>query len=123
MPRCPWLGGTNSYSRLRPKSAQSYDLWGGSTSIADPEQPDRSEIMDVPEESTLARRQAEWLENRMQATQRASSIAPSLLLYRSVQSNRGPKKLGSNGKETVTGQEKTGKSYEFLPRSVDVHIR
>ena len=26
-------------------------------------------------------------------------------------------------KEGINGQEKMGKAYEFLPRSVDVHIR
>src|SRR6516225_327556 len=114
MPRCPWLGGINSCSRLCPKSAQSYGLWGGSTIIADPAQPDRSEIMDVSEESTPARRQAEWLENRIRATQRASSNAPSLLLYRCVQSNRGPRKLGASARKISPVRKKREKLTNFF---------
>lgn len=38
MPRYRWLGGMNSNSRLRPKSAKSCGLWGRWTSIADPRQ-------------------------------------------------------------------------------------
>lgn len=123
MPRCRGLGGMNSDSRLRPKSAESYGLSGGWTSIAGPHANRigwQSWMFPKSQRRPGVKRNGPGLENRIEGTQGASSIAPSpsLLLYRSGQSNCGPQNPGSKRSPVRKKREKL--TNLFLARLMSV---